>query len=163
MLNKCIFSPDRVFRYVLVHQLDETNPSDHLLLWVGLNPSTADEIQLDNSLRRIRGFTEREGYRGFIMTNIFAFRATDPKDMYSAEDPVGADNDRWLLEMAKRCGKVVCAWGGHGTYLGRGLAVTRLLKDFDLVCLATNANGTPKHPLYLRKDLPFIPYSHNVL
>lgn len=163
MNNECIFSPDRVYRYVLIHQMDETNPSEKLLFWIGLNPSTADEVQLDNTLRRVRGFTKREGYGGFIMANIFAFRATEPKDMYAAPDPVGPDNDKWLLEMAKRVGKVVAAWGSHGTFMDRGLAVCRLLKDFEIVCLATNANGTPKHPLYLRKDLPFIPYKHPAL
>jgi len=101
---------------------------------------------LDPTLRRIRGYTEREGYGGFVMLNIFAFRATDPKNMYAAKDPVGPDNDRWLLEYAKRCGKVVAAWGGHGAFVNRGLAVCKLLQDFDLVHLAKNADGSPGHP-----------------
>jgi hypothetical protein len=160
MNNECIFSPDRIYRYSLIHQLDEANPSDKLMFWVALNPSTADEIQLDNTLKRIRGFTAREGYGGFIMGNIFAFRATLPKDMYAAKDAIGPDNDKWLLENAKRCGKVVAAWGGHGDYLDRGLIVAKLLKDFNPVCLKTNSDGSPAHPLYLKKDLPFIPYKH---
>jgi len=163
MNNECTFSGDRLHRYVLIHQLDELIPSDKLLFWIGLNPSTADEVKLDNTLRRVRGFTAREGYGGFIMGNIFGFRATDPKEMYAAKDPVGPDNDKWLLEMAKRSGKVVVAWGSHGASMNRGLAVCKLLKDFDLVCLATNADGTPKHPLYLRKDLPLLPYKHPLL
>lgn len=160
MNNQCVFSPDRLFRYSLIHQLDEANPSEKLLYFLGLNPSRADEIQLDNTLRRVRGYTAREGYGGFIMGNIFAFRATDPNDMYAAKDPIGPDNDYWLLEHAKRCGKVVCAWGGHGAYLDRGLAVAELLKDCELVCLKTNSDGSPAHPLYLKKDLPFISYKH---
>jgi len=132
-------------------------------MWCGLNPSTADETRLDPTLSRIRGYSLREGYDGFIMTNAFAFRATLPKNMYAATDPIGPDNDYWLLETAKLCGKVVVAWGTHGTFRDRGLAVCKLLKDHELVCLATNANGTPKHPLYLKKDLPFIPYKHPAL
>jgi hypothetical protein len=56
--------------------------------------------------------------------------------------------------------KVVTAWGGHGAFVNRGLAVCKLLKGFDLVHLAKNADGSPSHPLYLKKDLPFIPYKH---
>jgi hypothetical protein len=105
-------------------------------------------------LRRILGYTLREGYDGFIMTNLFAWRATLPADMRAAPDPVGPDNDRWLLESARRCEKVVAAWGSHGSFQGRDAHTLKLLRRFDLVCLARNADGSPGHPLYLKKDLP---------
>ena len=95
-------------------------------MWIGLNPSTADEQQLDPTLTRIRGFSEREGYDGFLMTNIFGFRATDPKVMRNTPDPVGPENDAALLEAAQRCDKVVAAWGAHGVHQDRALAAVEL-------------------------------------
>ncbi len=71
------------------------------IMWIGLNPSTADEQQLDPTLRRIRGFSQAWGFTAFVMTNVFAFRATVPADMKAQADPVGQDNDYWLGSMAK--------------------------------------------------------------
>lgn len=159
MNNECVFSPDRRHRYTLIHRADPLLGGERLLMWIGLNPSTADERQLDPTLTRILGYSLREGYDGFIMTNLFAWRATDPRDMKEAADPVGAENDRWLLESARRCRRVVAAWGSHGSFRDRGAAVCRLLRKFDLVCLAQNADGAPSHPLYLKKTLPLVPYA----
>jgi hypothetical protein len=159
MNNECVFSADRKHRYTLVHQPDPLFGSGRLLMWIGLNPSTADETQLDPTLTRILGYSRREGYDGFIMTNLFAWRATDPKDMKAAADPIGPDNDRWLLACARRSGKVVAAWGSHGSHQNRGAQVCELLRDFELVCLNRNADGAPGHPLYLKKTLPFRPFA----
>jgi hypothetical protein len=130
-----------------------------MLMWCALNPSTADEVQLDPTLTRIRGYTLREGFDGFIMTNLFAWRATDPKEMKAAADPVGPENDHWLLECARQCGKIVAAWGSHGSFMDRDIQVCSLLKDFEMVCLKKNNDGAPAHPLYLNKTLQFIPFN----
>lgn len=158
MDNECVFSRDRKHRYTLVHRPDPLLGGGRLLMWIGLNPSTADENQLDPTLRRILGYTLREGYDGFIMTNLFAWRATLPADMRAAKDPVGPDNDRWLVECAMRCDRVVAAWGSHGSFLGRDAHTVKLLCDFNLVCLSLNADGAPGHPLYLKKDLPLVKF-----
>lgn len=158
MENDCIFSRDRRHRYTLTHRPDPLLSGGRLLMWIGLNPSTADENQLDPTLRRILGYTLREGYAGFIMTNLFAWRATLPAEMRAAPDPVGPDNDRWLLESARRCEKVVAAWGSHGSFQGRDAQTLKLLKAFDLVCLSLNADGSPGHPLYLKKSLPLVKF-----
>jgi hypothetical protein len=158
MNNECVFSPDRRHRYTLIHRPEPLLGGDRLLMWICLNPSTADETQLDPTLTRILGYSLREGYDGFLMTNLFAWRATDPKDMKAARDPVGPDNDRWLVQCARRCGKVVAAWGSHGAFNQRAAHVCKVLRDFDLVCLARNADGAPSHPLYLKKTLPFLPF-----
>jgi hypothetical protein len=159
MENECVFSRDRKHRYTLVHRPDPLLGGGRLLMWIGLNPSTADENQLDPTLRRILGYTLREGYDGFIMTNLFAWRATLPADMRAAADPVGPDNDRWLVDCARRCGKVVAAWGSHGSFQGRDAHTLKLLRDFDLVCLSRNGDGSPGHPLYLKKDLPLVRFA----
>jgi hypothetical protein len=90
------------------------------------------------------------------MTNIFAYRATDPREMKTQRDPVGTENNRWLTQVAYCSQLRVAAWGTHGSYRGRDREVLELLPD--LHCLGVNKDGSPKHPLYLRKDLKPIPY-----
>ena len=113
MENECAFSADRRYRYSLIHRI---NPllGDNLILWIGLNPSTADEQQLDPTLTRIRSFSQREGFDGFWMANLFGLRTPYPKEMRADPEPVGAGNDAALLEAAARCDKIVAAWGAGG-------------------------------------------------
>ena len=82
-----------------------------------LNPSTADELKLDPSCTRARNYAERWGYGGLIVTNIFGWRATDPKAMRSVKDPIGRGNDAAILRAAREAKLVVCAWGNHGEHL----------------------------------------------
>lgn len=133
--------------------MDLTDTQERPIVWIGLNPSTADENQLDPTLRRIRGYSKAWGYNTFYMLNLFAFRATDPTVMRRAADPVGPENDYWILETVKRADKVICAWGRHGEYLGRQEAVLHLLSGYPLYYLEKTCDGIPKHPLYLRGDL----------
>jgi len=116
-----------------------------------LNPSTADEFQLDPSCTRARNYAERWGYGAVVVTNVFAWRATDPYDMKAAKDPVGRGNDAAIVRAAREAGIVVCAWGNHGAHLGRSLAVVEMLKRKRIVlhALRVNGSGEPAHPLYL--------------
>lgn len=120
-------------------------------MWIGLNPSTADEINNDPTVRRCIGYAQSWGYEGMCMTNIFAFRATDPKVMKAQTDPVGPDNDRHLIATAKDAKLIVAAWGVHGSHLGRGRKVRQMIQN--LHYLALTKKGIPRHPLYLRKTL----------
>lgn len=164
MNNPCAFSPCRTFRYRLDHAIREVpaGREPRRVMWIGLNPSTADERQLDPTLRRIRGFSEAWGYDTFVMTNAFAFRATLPADMRAAPDPVGPDNDRHLLESAAACRRIVACWGVHGEHLERGARVAGLLREHGfgrrLVCLGLTGAGHPRHPLYLRATTEPMPY-----
>ena len=81
MQNDCIFSADRRYRFVLKHTWEPLFPPK-LCTWIGLNPSIADETQLDPTLRRIRAFSAAWGYNGFIMTNLFGLVSTDPDQLY---------------------------------------------------------------------------------
>jgi len=85
------------------------------------------------------------------MANLFALRSTDPKALKSAVDPVGVDNDWWLRKLAKDAGVIIAAWGNHGSYLGRDVAVKALVKN--LHYLRITKSGQPSHPLYLPGDL----------
>ena len=123
--NHCVFSPDRVHRYTLIHRFDPLFGGDRKMLWIGLNPSTADENQLDPTLTRIAGFCRREGMDGFWMGNLFGLRTPYPKEMMAAPDPVGPGNDAALLEAASKCEKVIAAWGVTGDYQDRASAVVK--------------------------------------
>lgn len=119
-------------------------------MFVGLNPSTADETQDDPTVRRCRNFASMWGFTEMVMTNIFAFRATDPADMKAAREPVGPDNDKWLLESAAGAGLIVACWGNHGTHLERDQKVRALLPNLNYLRLT--GNGQPEHPLYMPGD-----------
>ena len=120
-----------------------------------LNPSTADELRLDPSCTRARVYAERWGFGGLIVTNLFAWRATDPDEMKAVGDPVGRGNDTAILAAASEAALLVCAWGNHGAHLGRSGEVVSLLRraGIDLHVLKMNGAGEPAHPLYLRGSL----------
>lgn len=90
------------------------------------------------------------------MTNAFAYRATDPRVMKAFAEPIGHENDRYLLEGAATAGVVVAAWGTHGTHMQRETCIKRLLPNLN--CLAKTRHGHPAHPLYLKKTLRPIPW-----
>jgi hypothetical protein len=158
MENACHFSPDRHHRYSLVHRW---NPlfGDRLILWIGLNPSTADEAKLDPTLKRIAGFSSRDGYDGFWMANLFGLRTPYPKEMMAAPDPVGPENDAALLAGAARCERIVAAWGVSGDYQARADAVVRLFAGRELWCLGTTQAGHPRHPLYVHGEQALVRYA----
>ena len=120
-----------------------------------LNPSTADELQLDPSCTRARNFAEGWGYGALVVTNLFSFRETSPEKMKAARDPVGPGNDAAILRAAREAAIVVCSWGNHGLHQGRAEAVVKLLRTskVKLFLLKKNQDGQPAHPLYLRGDL----------
>jgi hypothetical protein len=147
-----LFSSCRRWRYLLWRRWDERLPVANFLM---LNPSTADEFQLDPSCTRARVYAERWGYGSLIVTNLFGWRATDPTAMKAVQEPVGRGNDRAILRAAREAGIVVCAWGNHGAHLERSAAVLGLLKKarIPLHALRMNGAGEPAHPLYLPGNL----------
>lgn len=145
--RRTVFSIDRGYRYALWRDWG----GEGYAMFVGLNPSTADETTDDPTIRRCVAYAKAWGYGALCMTNLFAFRATDPKDMLSARDPVGPENDATLIDLSGGAGVVVAAWGTYGTHLGRGQMVRNMLPG--LHCLKLTKDGHPGHPLYLRKDL----------
>lgn len=169
MERKTTFSEDRIFRYSLWREWSMPSgmpltvplqPASAFTLFIALNPSTADETQDDPTVRRCIGYSKAWGYSAYCMANIFAFRATDPRVMKAACDPIGPDNDAMLLDLALHAGVVVAAWGTHGTHLLRAIKVKRMLIEngVDLKCLKITNGGHPSHPLYLKADLKPIPF-----
>lgn len=141
------FSGCRRYRYVLERRWDEDLPA---VLFIGLNPSTADEHSDDPTVRRCVRFARDWGYGSLLLANLFALRSTDPKRLVDAEDPVGRWNDRWLERLANRASLAIAAWGVHGVLRGRDQVIVARYRS--LHCLGTTKEGHPRHPLYLRAD-----------
>ena len=141
------FSPCRRWRYTLWRRWGDGALANFLLL----NPSTADESDNDPTVERCQRRATTLGYAGLVVTNIFAWRSTDPSALYTADDPVGPDNDAAILEAARGAALVVCGWGNHGRLNGRGASVLALLRRAGVqpYCLAMTGAGEPQHPLYL--------------
>ncbi len=142
------YSDDELYRYQLTRIWE---PAGRRVSFVMLNPSTATERQNDPTVERCERRARALGFGGFRVTNIFAWRATDPRDMRAAADPVGPENDAAISEAALWADQVICAWGTHGAYLGRGAAVEALLRASGrpLFHLGLSKAGHPKHPLYI--------------
>jgi hypothetical protein len=156
-----VFSDDRTYRYSLTRSTGF--PNELAVNFVGLNPSTADETRDDPTIRRCVGFARRWGYGVLVMTNLFAYRATRPIDLYSAAkngDVIGPENDPYLCAEAARAGLVILAWGAGGAWGGRGRKVRAMLREATagrgIWALSLTLDGEPRHPLYLPRELrPF--------
>jgi len=146
------FSTCRKYRYALWRTWDESKP---YAMFVGLNPSTADEVEDDPTVTRCINFAKSWGYGGLCIANIFAYRATKPSDMMAAQEPIGSSNDDWLIKLACDAGVVVAAWGNGGRHQNRSKHVVKLLPK--LHCLKMNTSGEPAHPLYLNSDSQPVP------
>jgi len=128
-----------------------------LVCWVMLNPSTADANFDDPTIRRCMGYAARWGYGGIIVVNLFGLRATNPKELYKVDDPIGPKNSNYISRASWQSNMTIAAWGTKGTYLSQNLAIIK--KTTNLYCLALTKNGHPKHPLYLTRDLEPKPYN----
>ena len=144
------FSEDRKYRYSLWRAWGEMKP-DRFAVFIGLNPSTADETKDDPTVRRCIGYARDWGYNALYMLNIFAYRATKPEEMLKAKDPIGPDNKTFLMEKTRHAGVVVAGWGAYGAHMDRCYEVRSLIKP--LHYLKLNKDMSPTHPLYLKKDL----------
>lgn len=168
-----IFSECRKYRFTLWREWDKdllTGTSDDLpnsekyCQFVGLNPSTADEKIDDPTIRRCIDYSKRWGYCAMCMTNIFPFRATDPKEMMAHDEPIemAIRNAEEVEKIAEGAGLIVFAWGNLGSHMRRGEKFIKHLvgvRKFKVHHLGLNSDGSPKHPLYLKKTLTPILYA----
>lgn len=143
-----VYSDCMAYRYCLIRVWDASLPK---VSFVMLNPSTATEVQNDPTVERCERRARAMGFGAFQVANIFAYRATDPKDMRRAGDPIGPENDSAILNAAAWADQTICAWGTHGAHLGRGAQVCALLRNqgHALFHLGLTKDGAPKHPLYI--------------
>ena len=151
MQRSAIFSDDRKYRYALERVWDDQGER---MLFVMLNPSSADAVADDPTIRRCIEFGQKWGFGGVKVGNLFALISTDPRLLHREEFPVGPENDGHLIRLADECPFVVVAWGDalrkHPAFRMREAAVRDLLRPRSqglLHCLGITAHGTPKHPL----------------
>ncbi|HHN8403925.1 TPA: DUF1643 domain-containing protein [Morganella morganii] len=154
-------SNDGKYRYDLWRLWDESKPK---IMFIGLNPSTADQEIDDSTITRCIDFSVKWGFGGLIMCNLFAFRATKPKEMLNASEPVGIETDMVLLERAKEVDVIVAAWGNDGGFMGRSGSMLSLLSDNllsdKLYYLKLNKTGEPRHPLYIHGETKLTKWQH---
>jgi len=148
-------------RWLLTRRWESETGSSGLIMFVGLNPSTADGESDDPTIRKEVGFAKRMGFGGLLKVNLFPHRATDPKDLLAwlrnpASEITCADNDLIIQKTVERCSTVVAAWGGMAmhsrVFLYSHRAMKILEKHDRLFCLGKTRRGCPRHPLYLRND-----------
>ena len=147
--DNAYFSSDRKHRIWLCRIWDENKPR---IMFIGLNPSTANETSNDPTIRRVRSMAASWGYGGVYMMNLFTFISTDPKKLNMLSGNVH-NADEWLIDTAKKCDKVVFAWGNFEVK-GRDLEVKKLFPN--AFALHINKNGSPKHPLYVKSNTELI-------
>lgn len=149
-----VFSPCRKYRYCL-WRIWRNIAAPKYALWCLCNPSTADDDDLDPTLRRCQDFSQRWDFDAMCIVNAFGFRATDPADMRAADDPCGEDNDYWIARLATDASLSIAGWGTIGAHLNRPEAIRVLFNSIGkpLHCLNINADGSPQHPLFVRADV----------
>lgn len=152
------FSPCRSFRY---HLWRTWSPERSPLLFVMLNPSTADEERSDRTVSRCEAFARRLGRGGIEVVNLYAYRATDPRHLRDAGYLVGEQNDAMIFSRASAHAglPIVCGWGAHARNLRRAADVIKLIRRAGAIphALAFTGDGIPRHPLMLRSDCTLVP------
>lgn len=143
-----VYSDCEHYRYSLTRVWDA---GGRKVLFVMLNPSTATEVQNDPTVERCERRARTLGFGAFRVTNIFAWRDTDPRKMRAAADPVGPDNDAAILDGMEWADQVIAGWGAHGSHRERGTHVEMLMRQTGqpLFHLGLTKAGHPKHPLYI--------------
>lgn len=171
-LSGAVFSPDRKHRYILYRSVvdevlkllpdKEVTASLPVLLFIGLNPSTANETCDDPTIRRCIGFAKQWGFGKMYMGNLFSYVTAYPKEL-TVENCLKNDdeNRKALIKMARESSRIVFAWGNYGVLHGRGKEIAEFISTRSLVppvCFGLNQNGQPTHPLYVPKNVEVIKY-----
>lgn len=163
MNRDAVISKGGKYRYTLTREWGEGDRG--LILWVMLNPSTADGLEDDNTIRRVIDFSRRWGFEAAAVVNLYAWRATKPADLWKAardgHDIIGPKNDKWIAKEMYHAQRVICAWGAHADFHRPGEVLHRLVGHRKpLWILGTTAPGHPLHPLRLAAHTEPIKWKH---
>jgi len=147
------FSKCRNYRYALWRVWDNTKP---LVMFIGLNPSTANETESDPTIKSVCRIAKNNGYGGVYMMNCFPYVSTDPNKLRDFGNT--ALNDHWLYKVSAMCQEIVFAWGSFDVVkeLGRDVELSGMFPNAK--ALFVNKNGSPKHPLYCKSDTKLVEY-----
>ncbi len=157
-----IISDCAQYRYVLTRHIPQLVRHVKPCLFVMLNPSKATAELDDPTICRCMGFADTWKCTSLTVVNLYALRATDPKELARHPSPIGADNDKHLSEQLEahwNTGVVVVAWGANKAARHHKLINTMTTLSGKVSCLGINKDGSPKHPLYVKADQPLIPWS----
>ncbi|MEZ5943832.1 MAG: DUF1643 domain-containing protein [Planctomycetaceae bacterium] len=157
MESVAVYDETEKYRFFLQRTWDVNSNAD-VVAFIGLNPSTATELQNDPTVNRCQIYARDWGYGGFIMLNIFGLRSTDPKGLKQVDDPTGSLNDTYIKLGVQHAKTVVCCWGTHSKLADRHQQMRELLDGQHVTCLRQTKEGFPSHPLYLPKALTPIEY-----
>ncbi|WP_294203060.1 DUF1643 domain-containing protein [uncultured Chryseobacterium sp.] len=154
MIKNAIISTCKKYRYSLTRIWDDTKPT---VMFIMLNPSTADATDDDPTIRRCIGFAKSWDYGGIVVCNLFAYRSTNPLELLTASDPAGDKNLYYLDYYAVRADKIICAWGNEAILnrIKNQVKIVEFIfrRKAKIHYLELSKNGFPKHPLYLKKTL----------
>jgi hypothetical protein len=156
-----VFSDDRRYRYRLERDLGSGNGT---YVWIGKNPSKADETQNDNSVSRVMQRAKEAGFRKFVVLNLYSYVSTDPRGLLDswadAEGPVGPDNLWHIAECLKDADYVLVAWGSHYVGPRHAARVLGMIREAGKVayCLGHTDDGSPVHPARLRASTAPVPF-----
>jgi len=158
-VQNAVISDDEKYRYVLVRQWDTSRP---LVVFLMLNPSTADGSQDDATTRSCRAIAQNSGFGGMLFVNLYAYRAKNPSTLYMVQDPIGPDNDKSLRWVCARAEKIIVAWGNRGPSVvaNQILHVMNVLSSYwdVMYSLGTTNQGQPTHPRFIAPDVELIPF-----
>ncbi len=160
--RSAVFDPTGRYRYCLGRRWHHKGPT---LTFVMLNPSRADHRQEDPTLRRCIGLAQGWGYGALTVVNLFGYCSRQPRDLQRVSDPIGPENDRYLLAACTDVPTIVLAWGNSGSLQGRDRAALALLATHRdrCHCLGRNQTGQPRHPLYVRRGARLSPYPNEAV
>jgi hypothetical protein len=154
--NGAIFSECGKYRYALWRIWDKEKKP---VMFIGLNPSTADESKDDPTIRRVKRISYNLGYGGIYMMNLFAWITPYPDELRECADPVG-ENDKWLNEIKAKCGNdIIFSWGSFPEAFDRAKKVMSIFLEGK--ALIINSDGSPRHPLYVRNDIKPVEFKIN--
>lgn len=142
--NGAVFSDDRKYRYALWRVWDKEKP---LIMFIGLNPSKADENESDPTITRVKSFATKWGFGGFYMMNLFSYVTAYPKDLVNPYANT-EENDSWLYNVSKSCKTIIYCWGNFKQADARSKEVLKKLPGGFAIVI--NKNGSPRHPLYIK-------------
>lgn len=153
MDGSACFDKTGAYRYRLSRCWEAAQPA---VAFVMLNPSQADGVHNDPTIRRCIGLAKFWGYGSLEVVNLFGYCTAHPRMLLQVSDPVGQKNDRHLVAVCEQVDRVLLAWGNWGSKLGRDRTVLSLLEPYQakFCCLGLNQTGLPRHPLYVKRDTP---------
>lgn len=154
MNKSCIFSPCRKYRYSLTREWNDSLPT---VMFIGLNPSTANETTDDNTIKRVIDIAKYNSYGGVIMCNLFPKITPYPYELTTENIYI---NNNILSFDSLYCHDIVFAWGAFKVP-ELSMQAGRMIRVFpNAMALHINKDGSPKHPLYCKKDSKFIPFKY---